>query len=82
MALDAGADVALICNNPEAAVATIDALNSKLDQYVTAVGHTRIAAMRARRYNPEELVYGSDDWRTARKELEAGLQPPELTLQG
>ena len=82
IALDSGADVALICNNPEAAVATIDALSSDTERYLTALTHPRLAAMRSRRRNQNELVYGSDDWRRARKELEAGLQPPDLTLQG
>jgi len=81
LALDAGADVALICNNPEAAVATIDALSHEASRYVSAVGHTRIAAMRSRRHN-SELVYGSDSWFQARNDLEKGLEPPEFTLQG
>lgn len=82
MALDAGADVALICNNPAAAMATLDELNADSKKYVSAVGHTRIAAMRSRRHNTEALVYCSDIWRDAVSDLEAGLQPPEFTLQG
>jgi beta-N-acetylhexosaminidase len=81
LALDAGADVALICNNPAAAIAAIDALSKDTSRYVSAVGHTRIAAMRSRRHNPE-LIYGSDTWLQARNDLEKGLQPPEFTLQG
>jgi len=82
MALNAGADVALICNNPAAVIATLDELNADAKDYVSAVGHARIAAMRSRRHSTDALVYCSDTWRAAVSDLEAGLQPAEFTLQG
>ncbi len=80
-ALDAGADVALICNNPAEAMATIDALNAEQARYVSPLGHTRIAAMRSRRHD-EATVYGTQAWTDARASLDEGLQPDEFTLQG
>jgi len=82
IALDAGADMALICNNPEAAVAAINELKNEQDKYISPVSHGRLAAMRARRDKSAEMIYGSQQWREVRNELDSGLQPPELTLKG
>jgi len=81
-ALAAGADMALICNNPEAARATVSALAYDNEDYLSAVGYGRIAAMRTRRSQDAEMVYGSEEWKTACAALEQGLTPPDLTLQG
>jgi len=81
-ALTAGADMALICNNPEAARATVNELALDEHEYLSPVSFTRIAAMRSRRPKTIELVYGTDEWRAVRKELQSGLEPDELSLHG
>jgi len=82
IALTAGADMALICNNPEAARETVRVLDADDHNYLSPVGYGRLAAMRSRRPKDAELVYGSDLWREARDMIDDGLQPPDLTLQG
>jgi beta-N-acetylhexosaminidase len=81
-ALEAGADMALICNDPEAVGATLDALRS----YQNPAGHARLVAMRA--HAPRQRVAelrASVEWQQASTLLaEAIANPgrPTLKLHG
>lgn len=77
--LEAGADMALICNDPEAAARTI----AELPDDTGPASHGRLAAMRPRApgWQPGTL-HGSDDWHARLADLEAALARPVLALDG
>lgn len=77
--LEAGADMALICNDP-------DAVGEVLETCAEDSGpasHGRLAALRPRLMlgAPGELR-AREDWRDAVARLAAAQEPPELTLDG
>ncbi|UCG72140.1 MAG: beta-N-acetylhexosaminidase [Chromatiales bacterium] len=77
--LEAGADMALICNDPEAAARTI----AELPEDTGPASHGRLAAMRPRKVDwvPGELQ-GLSHWQARVAELEAALARPVLALDG
>ncbi|MGI9308661.1 MAG: beta-N-acetylhexosaminidase [Gammaproteobacteria bacterium] len=75
--LAAGADMALICNNPAAVAATIDHMNT----YLGAASYARLAAMRPLQPQADE-AYGSSHWQETIDTLRAALERPSLTLDG
>lgn len=77
--LAAGADMALICNDPEAAAQTI----AELPADTGPASHGRLAAMRPRRpdWVPGKLQAG-EQWQARVTELEAALARPVLALDG
>lgn len=78
-ALAAGADMALICNNPDAAAEVV----AGLAQDSGPASHGRLVALRAHRpeWEPGRL-HASAPWQQASATLESALDRPELTLDG
>lgn len=78
-ALRAGADMALVCNDPAAAAQAIEALAG----YDDPTAHARLVAMRARPSGRAVADLRDDPrWRRATAQLEAALAPPALDLDG
>lgn len=77
--LDAGADMALICNDPEAAARTI----AELPDDTGPASHGRLAAMRPRKpdWAPGSL-HSRDDWQARLADLQGALARPVLALDG
>jgi beta-N-acetylhexosaminidase len=77
-ALAAGADMALVCNDPSAADATLEALQG----YADPVGQSRLVALRRRESAPAagSGLRGSADWRHAVASLDKALARPGLAL--
>lgn len=77
--LDAGADMVLICNDPEAAARTL----AELPEDTGPASHGRLAAMRPRKTDwvPGGL-YAGDTWQQRVTELKAALARPVLALDG
>ncbi|MGI9291291.1 MAG: glycoside hydrolase family 3 N-terminal domain-containing protein, partial [Gammaproteobacteria bacterium] len=78
-ALQAGADMALICNDREA----VEPALSLLDDYSQPVSHARLAAMRANNRRYQEHAYRSASWQHDLERLEQMRQAqPILELDG
>jgi beta-N-acetylhexosaminidase len=77
--LAAGADMGLVCNNPEAAADTLAALAG----YDNPASHARLVAMRARTAprSPTELR-ADPEWQRATEQLAEALARPRLELHG
>ena len=78
-ALNAGSDMALICNNPDAVVQTLDALG----EWENPVGQGRLASLRP--HAPAWVgsrLRDTDQWKKAVEILAAADEPPPLTLNG
>jgi beta-N-acetylhexosaminidase len=77
-ALTAGADMALVCNDPAGAEATLDALQG----YTDPAGQSRLAALRRKVSAPlpGAGLRGSADWRQAVASLDKALARPGLAL--
>jgi len=78
-ALDAGSDMALICNNPGAVVETLDELDALHDP----VGQGRLVALRPR--VPAwagSVLRDADQWKKAVDVLAQADEPPPLKLDG
>jgi len=78
LALSAGADMALICNNPQAAAKVLEA--GDLDN--GPASHGRLAAMKPVRGSEPQAIRGSLPWQAAVDALEQAQQPPTLSLDG
>ena len=78
-ALEAGADMALVCNDPDAAGETLTALSGYLDP----AAHARLVAMRAQvsRQHLGELRE-RPEWQRASAQLAAALHRPPFELHG
>jgi beta-N-acetylhexosaminidase len=77
--LDAGSDMALICNNPGAVVQTLD----ELGDLQNPVGQGRLASLRPR--NPTwagSALRDTDQWKKAIVMLTEADEPPMLHLDG
>lgn len=77
-ALDAGADMALVCNDPDSAAAALDALA----EYHNPASHARLVAMRAQRRQSARDVREHPEWQRATAQLAAALGRPPLELHG
>jgi beta-N-acetylhexosaminidase len=78
-ALNAGADMALICNNPDAVVQTLDALG----EWENPVGQGRLASLRP--HAPAwagSRLRDTERWKKAVEILASADEPPPLTLNG
>ncbi len=79
LALSAGADMAIICNDEPA----VDTVLKQLDFVPNAVSHGRLAALRPRSISWEAgSLQHSEQWSKARASLAAALEPPALELDG
>jgi beta-N-acetylhexosaminidase len=78
-ALAAGADMALVCNDPQAAAAVIETLSG----YRQPASHARLVAMRGHpaRAHPDDLR-DRPEWRRASAQLAAALGRPAFELHG
>jgi beta-N-acetylhexosaminidase len=76
--LDAGADMALICNNRGAVGPVLD----ELAGYSSPASAGRLAAMRADQRKYADAPRDSADWRQAVAKLDMALARPSLTLDG
>ena len=77
--LAAGADMALICNDPEAAARTI----AELPADTEPASHGRLAAMRPRKIDwAQGQLQAGSQWQARVTELQAALARPVLALDG
>ncbi|MCP3999779.1 MAG: beta-N-acetylhexosaminidase [Gammaproteobacteria bacterium] len=73
-ALQAGADMALVCNDRDSIAPIISALQG----YSDPAAHARLAGMRVNHERYAKAVYGSDNWKRDMETLQAAVQaPPE-----
>ncbi|MBT8421696.1 MAG: beta-N-acetylhexosaminidase [Gammaproteobacteria bacterium] len=78
VALQAGADMILVCNDRPAVEAVVDGVKHQPN----VVAAARLAAMHPVPGAYEQCSYGSDVWQTAQQELLAAIEPPPLELDG
>jgi beta-N-acetylhexosaminidase len=78
--LAAGVDMALICNDPDAADATLAALKGYSDPASQISSQARLVALR-RRPAGDTGFRGSPPWQQAIQALDAAQAPPDLTLR-
>lgn len=77
--LEAGSDMALICNNPDAVGAALEELKG----FGNPTGHARLVAMRARAVQPPgKALREQAEWQKASAQLAAALGRPPLELHG
>lgn len=77
-ALDAGADLVLLCNAPD----DVPAVLASLEGYVNPAAQLRLMRLRGGRSPGWDALHASADWRSARAALEALLKRPSLELEG
>jgi beta-N-acetylhexosaminidase len=79
-ALQAGADMVLLCNDRE----SVGSVISSLEGFYEPVSHARLAAMRVNQEQYAPHAYGSDGWKRDLATLQAALTapPPPLELDG
>ena len=75
-ALDAGCDMILVCNDRDAAQATVRALRD----YSNPLWLVRLARLHGTGHVMRESLLASDEWHDAHVELSKWTEPPELEL--
>jgi beta-N-acetylhexosaminidase len=75
-ALDAGCDMVLVCNDRDAALATVRALRG----YSNPLSLVRLARLHGTGHVMRESLLASDQWQEAHAELSKWTEPPELEL--
>jgi len=75
-ALDAGCDMILVCNDRDAAQATVRALRD----YSNPLSLVRLARLHGTGHLMRESLLASDEWHDAHAELSKWTEPPELEL--
>jgi len=75
-ALDAGCDMILVCNDRDAAQATVRALRD----YSNPLSLVRLARLHGTGHVMRESLLASDQWHDAHAELSKWTEPPELEL--
>ena len=76
LALDAGCDMILICNDRSAASAAVGALR----EYSNPLSLVRLARLHGTGQTMRESLLASDEWQVASDRLKQWLDRPELTL--
>lgn len=76
LALDAGCDMVLICNDRPAARATVAALR----EYSNPLSLVRLARLHGTGTQLRESLLASDEWQSASERMGRWLEPPELEL--
>ena len=76
LALEAGCDMVLICNDRLAASAAVGALR----EYSSPLSLVRLARLHGTGHRVRETLLASDEWQAAVSRLAHGLDVPELTL--
>jgi len=76
LALDAGCDMVLICNDRPAASATVAALR----EYSNPLSLVRLARLHGTGHVMRETLLASDEWHAATEKLQHGLDVPALKL--
>ncbi|HEX7081913.1 MAG TPA: beta-N-acetylhexosaminidase [Gammaproteobacteria bacterium] len=77
-ALDAGCDLVLVCNAPEAVPEVLAALEG----YVNPAAQLRLMRLRGRQRQGWDALHASEEWRRACAVLEPLRSRPELVLHG
>ena len=75
-ALDAGCDMVLVCNDRDAALATVKALND----YSNPLSLVRLARLHGTGHVLRETLLASDEWHQANSGLSVWTEPPQLEL--
>ena len=75
-ALEAGCDMILVCNDRDAAQATVRALRN----YSNPLSLVRLARLHGTGHVMRESLLASDEWDEAHSELSKWTEPPELEL--
>ena len=75
-ALDAGCDMILVCNDRDAAQATVRALRD----YSNPLSLVRLARLHGTGHVMRESLLASEQWHDAHAELSKWTEPPELEL--
>ena len=79
MSLTAGADMALICNDPEAVQQTLESIGP----LESPAGQARLVSLRPHPMPwQEQPLKDSEQWQQAMARLEAAQQPPPFSLDG
>jgi beta-N-acetylhexosaminidase len=76
LALDAGCDMILVCNDRPAARATVAALR----EYSNPLSLVRLARLHGTGHTMRESLFASDEWQAATEKLQHGLDVPALKL--
>ncbi|HNP34619.1 MAG TPA: beta-N-acetylhexosaminidase [Woeseiaceae bacterium] len=76
LALAAGCDMVLVCNDRPAALKTVQALRD----YSNPLSLVRLARLHGTGKRSREALQASDEWRAASTALKRWTDPPELTL--
>jgi len=76
LALDAGCDMVLVCNDRPAASATVAALR----EYSNPLSLVRLARLHGTGHVMRETLLASDEWHAATEKLQHGLDVPPLKL--
>jgi beta-N-acetylhexosaminidase len=76
LALEAGCDMVLVCNDRPAASATVAALRD----YSNPTSLVRLARLHGTGHPLRETLLASDEWRSATERLRHGLDTPQLEL--
>jgi beta-N-acetylhexosaminidase len=76
LALDAGCDMVLVCNDRPAASATVSALRN----YSNPLSLVRLARLHGTGHVLRESLLASEEWQAASERLYHGLDVPQLTL--
>ena len=75
-ALEAGCDMVLVCNDRDAAQATVRALKD----YSNPLSLVRLARLHGTGHLMRESLLASEEWHAAHAALSAFTEPPELEL--
>lgn len=76
LALEAGCDMVLICNDRDAARRTV----SMLADYSNPLSLVRLARLHGTGHVLRETLLAGDEWQAAAEALQHGIEPPALTL--